>query len=637
MIDDKKKDVLIIAAIALVLLLIGVTYAYFTAEITGRETTSTVIVTGGEMSIHYDNLSNEILVENIYPREEAWVTKNFTVTGTNTTDLEMKYKVGLEVLSNSFEEDYLVYSLENTRSDSGTPLRNRREVGIPESGTTWFGNGEFVTGRNQVHAYTLRIYFLDTEANQNDAQNMTFTGKVVIEDVQPPVNECYIYDNDFSSDKNVIVTSYDIVYDGCMDYISGWNYTNEQEEAFCRGEALDLQNGGVGKFDYEIETVSDARSLVERGVIENVVYNTIKSYKINYNECMDVFVNDWGNTNEYANTICTGGVSNNWSIDADIKDGGATYLASSGIIDNIEYGGVPLLNLTQGFEYVNGQYTYRFNQTYWIGEAHEKDWVNVNSYYPEYEDGWGVVLTDVYTNDGNSTDPVTSKLCTSINGKPIRWMANLFNGSNASSIDLSSFDTSNVTDMNYMFGNNSATSLDLSTFDTSSVRGMSYMFFNSNATYLDLSSFDTSNVNATNNMFEHSYASRIDGLDVFNTSNVTVMGSMFNSSKVKRLDLRSFDTSYITFFGSMFAHLELDSLDLSSFDTSHATDMMFMFSNTKINKLDLSSFDMSSVTRTDKMFEDSIINTGYARTQADADKLNASSDKPTGLTFVVKP
>ena len=28
--------------------------------------------------------------------------------------------------------------------------------------------------------------------------------------------------------------------------------------------------------------------------------------------------------------------------------------------------------------------------------------------------------------------------------------------------------------------------------------------------------------------------------------------------------------------------------------------------------------------------------TGYARTQADADKFNASSYKPVGLTFVVK-
>ena len=37
------------------------------------------------------------------------------------------------------------------------------------------------------------------------------------------------------------------------------------------------------------------------------------------------------------------------------------------------------------------------------------------------------------------------------------------------------------------------------------------------------------------------------------------------------------------------------------------------------------------------MFNNSSAITGYARTQADADKFNASSGKPPGLTFVVKP
>jgi hypothetical protein len=37
------------------------------------------------------------------------------------------------------------------------------------------------------------------------------------------------------------------------------------------------------------------------------------------------------------------------------------------------------------------------------------------------------------------------------------------------------------------------------------------------------------------------------------------------------------------------------------------------------------------------MFENSKATTGYARTQADADKFNASTNKPAGLNFVVKP
>ena len=46
------------------------------------------------------------------------------------------------------------------------------------------------------------------------------------------------------------------------------------------------------------------------------------------------------------------------------------------------------------------------------------------------------------------------------------------------SLDLSSFNTSNVKDMSSMFyGYNSLTSLDLSSFDTSNVKNMTAMFY----------------------------------------------------------------------------------------------------------------------------------------------------------------
>ena len=52
--------------------------------------------------------------------------------------------------------------------------------------------------------------------------------------------------------------------------------------------------------------------------------------------------------------------------------------------------------------------------------------------------------------------------------------------------------------------------------------------------------------------------------------------------------------------------------------------------------LDLSIFNMSNVTNTKAMFSHAKATTGYARTQADADKFNSSSNKPSTLTFKVK-
>jgi surface protein len=71
-------------------------------------------------------------------------------------------------------------------------------------------------------------------------------------------------------------------------------------------------------------------------------------------------------------------------------------------------------------------------------------------------------------------------------------------------------------------------------------------------------------------------------------------------------------------------------------DNLNVTNMRGMFSASRATTLDLSSFDTSSVTNMSGMFSASSATTGYARTQADADKFNASSHKPAGLTFVVK-
>ena len=135
--------------------------------------------------------------------------------------------------------------------------------------------------------------------------------------------------------------------------------------------------------------------------------------------------------------------------------------------------------MVQGAEYVNGQYTYRYMQE---GDYSEFGlaWTNIS------DDGWGVQLTDK-----TSTDPVTSKLCTYINDKPIVSMSHMFYKSNATSLDLSSFDTSNVTNMSSMFADSKATILNVSNFVTSNVTDMGGMFAGSYATSIDVSNFDT--------------------------------------------------------------------------------------------------------------------------------------------------
>ena len=187
-------------------------------------------------------------------------------------------------------------------------------------------------------------------------------------------------------------------------------------------------------------------------------------------------------------------------------------------------------------------------------------------------------------------------------------MASMFSGmSSLTSLSLSNFDTSNVVDMEGMFSRiSSLTSLNLSSFDTSKVTNMRYMFHDmSSLTSLNLSNFDTSKVINMEAMFRDIRNLTTLNLSNFNTSQVTDMYLMFSGmSSLTSLDLSNFDTSKVTIMSSMFSGMSsLTSLDLSNFDTSKVTSMASMFSGmSSLTLLNLSSFDTSKVTNMRYMF-----------------------------------
>ena len=176
------------------------------------------------------------------------------------------------------------------------------------------------------------------------------------------------------------------------------------------------------------------------------------------------------------------------------------------------------------------------------------------------------------------------------------------------SLDLSSFDTSKVTDMHDMFfGMSNLTTLDLSNFDTSNVMDMSSMFSHMyDLTMLNLSSFDTSKVTDMHDMFSStSFRLTTLNLSSFDTSKVTNMAGMFKwIYALTTLDLSNFDTSNVTNMREMFDSMSnLTALNLSNFNTSKVTDMRDMFFNMpRLTTLDLSNFDTSKVTDMNSMF-----------------------------------
>ena len=184
----------------------------------------------------------------------------------------------------------------------------------------------------------------------------------------------------------------------------------------------------------------------------------------------------------------------------------------------------------------------------------------------------------------------------------------MFSGmSNLTTLNISNFDTSQVTNMSSMFsGMSNLTALDLSNFDTSQAMYMGSMFQGmSNITTLDLSNFDTSKVTSMYAMF--SGMSNLTTLSISNfyTSKVTYMSSMFlGMSKLTTLDLSNFDTSQVKYMNYMFSGMSnLTTLNISNFDTSQVTDMSYMFMHlSSLTTLDLSNFNTSKVTNMGNMF-----------------------------------
>ena len=180
------------------------------------------------------------------------------------------------------------------------------------------------------------------------------------------------------------------------------------------------------------------------------------------------------------------------------------------------------------------------------------------------------------------------------------------------SLDLSRLDTSNVTSMVGVFYNSKMTLLNVSTWDTSKVMNMNYMFRGaSGLTNIDLDGFVTTNLKSMSAMFADCTSLKMLDLSSFDTTNVTVLsggwnnGTFWNCTSLESLNISSFNTSNVTSMNSMFYNCKkLQELDLSSFNTSNVTSMSYMFENcSSLKVLDLSNFDNSKVTALNEMFD----------------------------------
>ena len=184
-IEKKHKRIMIYVMIISLICVVGVSYAFFTAGMSS-ETSTTVRADAGTMKITYDG-GNDINLAGIYPKDDVWATKTITVTGNNTTDAEMYYKLTLVVDSNTFKtDDPLQYELVSTNtSTNGEVIPTISKTDLTENSIE-LGSGHFVKANNAKHTYLLKIYYPRKATSQNANQGAAFSAHVEITSAKAP-------------------------------------------------------------------------------------------------------------------------------------------------------------------------------------------------------------------------------------------------------------------------------------------------------------------------------------------------------------------------------------------------------------------------------------------------------------------
>ena len=489
--NNKKLYIGVIFILTIVI--IGLSYAWFNAILSGNDSAKENVVVAGTLKLSYTD-SNEISLENAVPG--ATFTKTIKVKNTGT--LPAAYNIIWQELTNTILRNELVLSATCKRLNASgevegtcnsieeTPIRAKRII------------KNISIESNITHEYTITVLFKNTGSNQNYNMKKVFNGKFGIEE--------YV--------DNAVYCNTDVELTQGATYVNGqytYKYMQESDYKILQGRPLDnwvnidVDGWGVAltdKISTDAVTSELCTYINDKPVVSmNRMFFNSKANSIDLSSF---------NTSNVVNMTAMFYSSSVQSIDLSNFD-------TSKVTDmRYMFSGGQTVSIT-GLEYFNTSNVTDMGNMFNNNKITE---LNLNNFDTSNVTDMSYMFKNFLGNTLNLSSFDTSNV---IN------MDGMFYSSKILELDLSNFDTSKVTDMRYMFSDSAVTSLDLSSFDTSNVTNMSYMFYKSAVTSLDLSNFDTSKVKSMLRMFSGSALTSLD-LSSFDTSNVTNMSYMFSGA-----------------------------------------------------------------------------------------------------------
>ena len=173
----KQKIIISVTGIFIVLLiLVGLTYAYFLTRISGNTNTKSISVTTADLKLTYGDGNGDITAEKIEPGTII-DTKTFTVTNEGNATVN-NYAVYLEELVNTLSRTSdMVYTLTCTSSVENKTCNGKTETTFPTQ------NGMLVTNNidvKETQSYELKVEYKEMNVDQSEDMNKTISAKVQI-------------------------------------------------------------------------------------------------------------------------------------------------------------------------------------------------------------------------------------------------------------------------------------------------------------------------------------------------------------------------------------------------------------------------------------------------------------------------
>ena len=199
-----KVKVIVVTLLIFIVSIAGITYAYFTIQITGNDTASSMRLTTANMSLVY----NDVQIASGEYVTPGW-SETKTLTVTNNGNVTSDYIIKFRELTNTIIYGELVLSA--TCSSSSGTCDNLPERAVHSSNTeitNAYMYGPISIDPGVTHTYTLTVEFIETGSNQNYNQNKYFNGTLNIGDGTATPESCFT--TSAINSTTMQITNYDI-------------------------------------------------------------------------------------------------------------------------------------------------------------------------------------------------------------------------------------------------------------------------------------------------------------------------------------------------------------------------------------------------------------------------------------------